>query len=53
MSVTAEGVETRAQLERLRALGVNFAQGYLLGRPVPIDQLEGQHEVVRARMDAA
>ena len=35
MSVTAEGVETREQLEMLRSLGVNFAQGYLLGRPVP------------------
>ena len=53
MSVTAEGVETREQLERLRALGVDFAQGYLLGRPVPVDQLEGQHEVICARMDAA
>ena len=40
MSVTAEGVETREQLETLRALGVNFAQGYLLGRPVPLAELE-------------
>ena len=53
MSVTAEGVETREQLERLRALGVNFAQGYLLGRPVPIDQLESESEVIRERMNAA
>jgi diguanylate cyclase (GGDEF)-like protein len=42
MSVTAEGVETREQFERLRTLGVNFAQGYLLGRPVPMDELESQ-----------
>src|SRR4029077_3915377 len=36
MPGTAEGVETREQLERLRTLGVNCAQGYLLGRPVPM-----------------
>jgi diguanylate cyclase (GGDEF)-like protein len=37
MSVTAEGVETSEQFDRLRTLGVNFAQGYLLGRPMPLD----------------
>jgi EAL domain-containing protein (putative c-di-GMP-specific phosphodiesterase class I) len=42
MSVTAEGVETREQLDRLRLLGVNFAQGYLLGRPVPIADLDSR-----------
>jgi diguanylate cyclase (GGDEF)-like protein len=34
LSVTAEGVETSEQFERLKTLGVNFAQGYLLGRPM-------------------
>jgi diguanylate cyclase len=29
----AEGVETEAELETLRALGVTLVQGYLLGRP--------------------
>jgi EAL domain-containing protein (putative c-di-GMP-specific phosphodiesterase class I) len=29
----AEGVETEADLETLRHLGVGYAQGYLLGRP--------------------
>jgi EAL domain-containing protein (putative c-di-GMP-specific phosphodiesterase class I) len=53
MSVTAEGVETPEQLERLKTLGVNFAQGYLLGRPVPIGELEGQSQSHRSRLDAA
>jgi diguanylate cyclase (GGDEF)-like protein len=34
MQVVAEGVEEAWQLERLRALGCDFAQGYLLSRPV-------------------
>jgi EAL domain-containing protein (putative c-di-GMP-specific phosphodiesterase class I) len=32
-SVVAEGVETEDELATLRALGVDMAQGYLLGRP--------------------
>jgi EAL domain-containing protein (putative c-di-GMP-specific phosphodiesterase class I) len=50
---TSEGVETREQVERLRSLGVNFAQGYLMGRPAPIDELERQPQVYRRRLDAA
>ncbi len=33
--VLAEGIETRAELERVAGLGVPLAQGYLLGRPAP------------------
>jgi diguanylate cyclase (GGDEF)-like protein/PAS domain S-box-containing protein len=39
LSVTAEGVETEDQLERLRALGCPQAQGYLFSRPVPAGEL--------------
>lgn len=53
ISVTAEGVETPEQFERLRTLGVNFAQGYLLGRPMPIGELDGQPLSYRSRQDAA
>ena len=35
LQVVGEGVETEEQLELLRALGVERAQGYLLGRPAP------------------
>jgi diguanylate cyclase (GGDEF)-like protein len=51
--VTAEGVETTEQFERLRTLGVNFAQGYLLGRPVPLGEIDRQPQSAPARQDAA
>ena len=38
LSVTAEGVETEDQLERLRALGCQRAQGYHFARPMPADE---------------
>ena len=34
MKVTAEGIETGAQHERLRALGCDLGQGYLFSRPI-------------------
>jgi diguanylate cyclase (GGDEF)-like protein/PAS domain S-box-containing protein len=40
LDVTAEGVETKQQLSMLRALGCNFVQGYLLGRPRSAGQLD-------------
>jgi predicted signal transduction protein with EAL and GGDEF domain len=33
--VIAEGIETPAELDMLRTLGVPLGQGYLLGRPSP------------------
>jgi diguanylate cyclase (GGDEF)-like protein len=39
LEVVAEGVETQAQLERLRELGCDFAQGFLLSRPLPAAQV--------------
>jgi len=48
MQITAEGVETEEQLAHLRLLGVNFVQGYLLGRPMPIAQLEEQLQLPRS-----
>ena len=34
LKVTAEGVETAAQLEQLRVLGCEFGQGYLFAKPL-------------------
>jgi EAL domain-containing protein (putative c-di-GMP-specific phosphodiesterase class I) len=38
--VTAEGIETSEQLERLRALGCDQGQGYFFSRPVPAEAAE-------------
>ncbi|MFC5461500.1 EAL domain-containing protein [Massilia niabensis] len=36
-AIVAEGVENERELEVLKSLGVQAAQGYLLGRPAPLD----------------
>jgi EAL domain-containing protein (putative c-di-GMP-specific phosphodiesterase class I) len=38
-TVTAEGVETKTQLDALRALNCDRAQGFLLARPLPADEV--------------
>jgi EAL domain-containing protein (putative c-di-GMP-specific phosphodiesterase class I) len=39
MTVTAEGIETAAQLTLFRSMRCDLAQGYLLGRPSPATDL--------------
>ncbi len=39
LSITAEGVASRAELRTLRALGVQRAQGFWLARPLPVQAL--------------
>jgi diguanylate cyclase (GGDEF)-like protein/PAS domain S-box-containing protein len=41
LQVVAEGVETEAQLDALRAQGCNQAQGYFISRPKPIGSFLG------------
>jgi EAL domain-containing protein (putative c-di-GMP-specific phosphodiesterase class I) len=36
----AEGIETAAEAEVCRELGFDYAQGYLYGRPLPIEQVQ-------------
>lgn len=40
MSSTAEGVEDEALMGRLRTLGFDYAQGFALGRPMAVNQME-------------
>jgi len=40
LDVIAEGVETREQLELLMENGCTSFQGYLFGRPVPVEEFE-------------
>ncbi|NMJ44314.1 EAL domain-containing protein [Roseomonas sp. JC162] len=41
LATVAEGVETPAQLAALREVGVGACQGYLLGKPMPSDEVPG------------
>ncbi|MDU6373829.1 MAG: EAL domain-containing protein, partial [Bradyrhizobium sp.] len=50
MSIVAEGVETPEQLGFLAEQGCDSVQGYLLGKPLPIDKYDGI--VGRAHVDA-
>jgi len=36
--IVAEGVETQAQLDQLRGLGCQYAQGWLVGKPQGVDE---------------
>lgn len=52
MDVTAEGIETDDQADLLRRIGCEHGQGYLLGRPVPVDHLESIVSASRSDAEA-
>ena len=43
--VIAEGIENEQELKTLRALRVPYGQGFLLGRPMPIDEIENVQRI--------
>lgn len=48
LSVVAEGVETKEQLERLKEIGCDYVQGYYFAKPMPsmeFDQLLAENTV--------
>jgi EAL domain-containing protein (putative c-di-GMP-specific phosphodiesterase class I) len=47
--VVAEGVETAAEHAVLRSLGVDGGQGWLFGRPAPVDALTDADPTLAAR----
>ncbi|WP_310793428.1 EAL domain-containing protein [Enterobacter sp. R1(2018)] len=49
LSITAEGVETQGQLQKLKMLDCDETQGYLIGKPMTLAELKEE----RAAMDAA
>jgi EAL domain-containing protein (putative c-di-GMP-specific phosphodiesterase class I) len=49
MNVVAEGVETEAQSEVVRAMGCDQAQGFLYASPVTADDVPGLLQRMRAR----
>ena len=51
LTVTAEGIETEDQFERLRALGADLGQGYLFARP--LDPIAADAFLMNARAASA
>ncbi|MGC1520382.1 MAG: EAL domain-containing protein, partial [Steroidobacteraceae bacterium] len=43
LNTVAEGVETEEQLRQLRLLGCDEMQGYLFGKPVPVESFEQKY----------
>lgn len=40
LKISAEGVESQAQLDHLRRVHCHLAQGYFFAKPMPIDEFE-------------
>jgi diguanylate cyclase (GGDEF)-like protein/PAS domain S-box-containing protein len=53
LDVVAEGVETEEQLAELRSMRCRFGQGFLLGKPMPVDEAERLISSTRREMSEA
>ena len=53
--IIAEGIETAAELEVLRGLGIRYGQGYFLCRPTSVESIPGRlsHKVLTASVTRA
>jgi diguanylate cyclase (GGDEF)-like protein len=52
LNTVAEGVETDAQLRQLQSLGCDEMQGYLFGKPVPVESFEQQYMSISRSLKA-
>jgi diguanylate cyclase (GGDEF)-like protein len=50
MKTVAEFVEDAETLDIVRAIGIDQAQGYVIGRPVPLDMMIEDHAARRVRL---
>jgi EAL domain-containing protein (putative c-di-GMP-specific phosphodiesterase class I) len=41
MEVVAEGIQTAAQVKKIRALGCEYGQGFLFSKPLPAGEIDG------------
>lgn len=48
LRTVAEGIETETQLERLRAMGCDIGQGFLLAKPAPAEEVRRLIEATHA-----
>ncbi len=47
LEIVAEGVETEQQLALLRAAGCDYAQGYFISKPIPVEEAHRLHQAER------
>ena len=38
LDIIAEGIESTAEITKLRSFGCSYGQGYLISKPVPADE---------------
>ncbi len=43
--IIAEGIETEAQLKVLEEIGIHLIQGFLLGKPIPLEEVMTTHDM--------
>jgi PAS domain S-box-containing protein len=53
LKTVAEGVESQAALKQLTKMGVDYAQGFAIGRPRPVDAVFGAMATTDTKADAA
>jgi EAL domain-containing protein (putative c-di-GMP-specific phosphodiesterase class I) len=53
LAIVAEGIETREQVEKVRALGISLGQGYFFAKPAPLTELNFEPHRAIARQAVA